>query len=373
MIHNESSVHISGKAPPVWFVRIVSGLRNFLERLHRRLAPPHVSMMELSLSFWYTQAIYVAAKLGIADHLKDGPRTSAELAAATGTDAPSLYRVMRALASIQVFAEDRNGRFSLTPMAESLRTGTPNSVRAVAIMTGEDWWWRAWGQIIHSVRTGKSSFEHVHGVRFFDYMTRNPDAGAVFDGAMTAYSVQTAVQVALAYPFPKTGVVVDVGGGHGVLAATILQLHPGMRGILTDLPATLEASQNVIATKGLADRCQVVGGNFFEAIPAGGDIYILKHVVHDWDDEHAITILKNCHRVMPPEGKLLLVEMVIPPGNRPFLGKFLDLGVMMMANGARERTEEEYRDLLSRAGFNIMRTLPLPSPDSVIEAERRAE
>ena len=241
MFEQESRPRVSEKVPPVWFIRIVSGLRNLLERIHRRLAPPHVSMMELSLSFWYTQAIYVAAKLGVADHLKDGPRSTAELATATGTHAPSLYRVMRALASIGVFAEDKSGRFSLTPMAESLRTDAPNSVRAVAIMTGEDWWWRAWGQIIHSVQTGKSSFEHVHGVRFFDYMAKNPEAGAVFDGAMTAYSVQTAMQVALAYPFPETGVVVDVGGGHGVLAATILRLHPGMRGILTDLPSTLES------------------------------------------------------------------------------------------------------------------------------------
>lgn len=371
MIEQKNLPRVSEKVPPVWFVRIVSRLRNFLETIRRRLVPPHVSMMELSLSFWYTQAIYVAAKLRVADHLKDGPHTIAELATASGTHAPSLYRVMRALASIGVFAEDKNGRFSLTPMAESLRTDTPNSVCTLAIMTGEDWWWRAWGQIIHSVHTGKSSFEHVHGMRFFEYMAKNPEAGTVFDGAMTAYTVQTAVQVAVAYPFPAAGVVVDVGGGHGVLAAAILEHHPGMRGILFDLPSTVEASQNLMASKGLAGRCQVVGGNFFEAIPEGGDVYILKHVVHDWDDEHVIRVLRNCYRAVPPDGKLLLVEMVIPPGNQPFLGKFLDLGMMMMANGARERTQEEYRNLLSSAGFDVSRIIPLPSPDSIIQAVRR--
>ena len=373
MSEEENRPRVPEKVPPVWFVRIVSGLRNFLERMHRRLAPPHVSVMELSLSFWYTQAIYVAAELRLADHLKDGPHTIAELAAASGTHAPSLYRLMRALASIGIFAEDKNGRFSLTPMAESLRTDAPNSVRAVAIMTGEDWWWRAWGHIIHSVRTGKSSFEHVHGMRFFDYMAKNPEAGTVFDEAMTAYTVHTALQVAVAYPFPAAGVVVDVGGGHGLLAAAILEHHPGMRAILFDLPTTIEASQSLMASNGVSGRCQIVAGDFFEAIPEGGDVYILKHVVHDWDDEHATRILKNCCRAMPPDGKLLLVEMVIPLGNRPFLGKFLDLGVMMMAKGARERTEEEYRNLLSSAGFDVSKIVPLPSPDSIIEAVRRRQ
>lgn len=370
MTGRTSSGHSTGKVPPVWLVRIVSGFRDLLEKLRRKLAPPHVALLELSLSFWYTQAIYVAAKLGVADHLKDGPRSVDELATATGTHAPSLYRLMRALASIGVFAEDKGRRFALTPMAQSLRTDAPNSIRAVAIMTGEDWWWKAWGQIKYGVQTGRSSFQYVHGMRFFEYMQKNPEAGAIFDAAMTSYAGQTAAQIAAAYRFSEAGVVVDVGGGHGALIATILAHCPDVRGVIFDLPATVEAAKSSLESQRLSSRCQVVGGDFFEAIPRGGNIYILQHVVHDWDDENATKILKNCHDAMPPHAKLLLVEMVIPRGNRPFMGKFLDLGVLMMESGARERTEKEYRDLLSAAGFDLRRTIPLPSPDSILEAVR---
>jgi hypothetical protein len=359
------------KIPPVWLVKIVTALRDSLEKLHRRLAQPQVALLEKTLSFWFTQAIYVAAKLGVADHLKNGPRTIAELATATGAHAPSLYRLMRALASIGVFAEDQSGRFALTPMAGALVTDAPNSIRAIAIMTGEDWWWRAWGQISSSVQTGKSSFEYVHGMRFFDYMEKNKEAGAVFDQAMSAYTSQTAAQVATAYPFHETAVVVDVGGGRGTLISTILAHHAQLRGIIYDLPATVEAAKHSLEARGLSSRCEILGGDFFEAIPNGGDVYILQHVIHDWDDEHATKILRNCHQAMLPGRKLLLVEMVIPPGNQPFLGKFLDLGVLMMESGARERTELEYRDLLSRAGFHVSSIVPLPSPDSVIEAVRQ--
>jgi len=356
------------KVPPVWLVRIVSAFRDSLENLRRRLAPPQVALLEQTLSFWHTQAIYVAAKLAVADHLRDGPRSIAELATATGTHAPSLYRLMRALASIGVFAEDKSGRFALTPMAGALLTDAPHSIRAIAIMTGEDWWWRAWGQIHFSVQTGKSSFERVHGMRFFDYMEKNPEAGAVFDQAMSAYTGQTAVQVATAYPFHEAAILVDVGGGGGTLISTILAHHAQLRGIIYDLPATVEAAKQLLQSRGLSSRCQVLGGDFFEAIPEGGDTYLLQHVIHDWDDEHAKKILKNCHQAMPPNGKLLLVEMVIPSGNKPFLGKFLDLGVLMMESGARERTELEYRTLLSAAGFDVRKIRALPSPDSLIEA-----
>lgn len=362
----------SAKVPPVWLVRIISGFRDFLEKFRRKLAPPHVALLEMSLSFWYTQAIFVAAKLGVADHLKCGPRSIVELATATRAHAPSLYRLMRALASIGVFAEDKSGRFALTPMAECLRPDAPNSVCAVAIMTGEDWWWKAWGQILHSVETGKSSFQHVHGMRFFEYMTKNPKAGAIFDRAMATYTSQTGAQVAAAGPFSKARIVVDVGGGHGALIAAVLRRYPDIQGINFDMPATVEAAKGFLESQRLLNRCRVLGGDFFESVPEGGDIYFLQHVLHDWDDENADRILRNCHRAMPPDAKLLLVEMVMPSGNKPFLGKFLDLGVLMMENGARERTEVEYRDLLSEAGFDVTKIIPLPSPDSLIQAAPRA-
>ncbi len=238
----------------------------------------------------------------------------------------------------------------------------------VAIMAGEDWWWKAWGQILHSVQTGKSSFEHVHGMRFFEYMTKNPEAGAIFDKAMANYASQTGLQVASAYPFSKARVVVDVGGGHGALIADILQRYPDMQGINFDMPANVRPAKGFLEAQRLLNRCQVLGGDFLESVPEGGDLYLLQHVLHDWDDENASKILRNCRRVMPPDGKLLLVEMVIPSGNDPFLGKFLDLGMLMMESGACERTENEYRDLLSASGFHMTRIITLPSPDSIIQA-----
>lgn len=371
MSGQESPQRSADKVPPAWLVRLVTRFRDFLEKVRRKTAPPHVALLELSLSFWYTQAIYVAAKLGVADHLKDGPKSIDELAEATGTDAGALYRLMRALASIGVFAEENDGRFALTRMGEALRSDAPNSMRAVAIMTGEDWWWNAWGRIDYGVRTGRSSFEHVHGMRFFEYMRKNPEAGAVFDKAMRAYTAQTATEVVKAYRFPETGVVVDVGGGHGALMVAILRRHPNLRGIIFDLPGTAEEAKSLLESHGLSNRCQVVGGDFFEAIPGGGDVYVLQHVLHDWDDKNAARILENCRRAMAGNGKLVLVEMVIPLGNGPFLGKFLDLGVLMMESGARERTETEYRKLLSGARFELSRVIGLASPDSVIEAVRR--
>ena len=327
---------------------------------------PLLALQNLILGKWIAQAVSVAAKLGIADLLKDGPRDCDELARANQVDAAALYRVLRALASVGVFVEVDDHQFGLTPMAEFLRSDVQGSLRAVATMAGEDWTWRPWGELYRSVKTGERAFDQIFGVPPFDYLAENPGAAAIFDEAMTGWSMQNSVAVAEAYDFSGIGTLMDVGGGHGYLLATILKANPSLRGILCDTPGVTEGATARFEAEGLTDRCVVAAGDFFATIPAGADACILKSVIHDWDDEHAATILRNCRRAVGPGGRVLLAEMVIPPGSDPHVGKLLDLEMLVMVGG-RERTEGEFRDLLAAAGLRMARVVPTRSPMCVIE------
>jgi O-methyltransferase len=322
----------------------------------------------LGALYWGSHAVSVAATLGIADLLRDGPKSCAELAQATRTHASSLYRVMRALACIGVFAESDDGRFSLNPAAECLQAKAPGSIRDAAIMLGQEWHWRAWGDVLHSVRTGQCAFEHVFGMELFEYFEQHPAAAAIFNDAMTSLTSQQQDAVVSSYNFSGISKIVDVGGGHGTLLASILKAHPGMSGILFDLPSVVAGARQRIQTDGLIGRCEVVGGDFFQSVPEGGDGYLLKQILHDWDDDHAVAILKNCRPGIGQTGKLLVVEMVIPPGNAPSMAKLLDLLMLVWTHGGRERTEAEYRALFAAAGFALARNVPTPSPLSVLEA-----
>lgn len=325
-----------------------------------------LALQDLILGKWASQAVSVAAKLGIADLLKDGPRACDELARANQVDAFALYRLLRALASLGVFAEVGDGEFALTPMAEFLRSDTRGSLRAVATMAGEDWTWRPWGELYLSVKTGERAFDRIFGEPPFDYLAGHPAAAAVFDEAMTGWSMQNSVAVATAYDFSGIGTLMDVGGGHGFLLATILGANPTLRGILYEAPGVCEGAAARLDAAGLSGRCQVAAGDFFEAIPEGADACILKSVIHDWDDAHATAILRNCHKAVGPGGRALLAEMVIPPGNDPHVGKLLDLEMLVMVGG-HERTEAQFRDLLAGAGFRLARIVPTASPTCVIE------
>jgi hypothetical protein len=311
----------------------------------------------------------VAAKLGIADLLKDSPKSCSELATATGTNARSLYRVLRALASLGVFAETEPNHFTLTPLAACLKSDVPNSVRAFVIMLGEEHY-RAWGEFMHSVQTGGSSFEHVYGMNVFEYYAQNPEPAKIFDESMTNFSVIESAAIASSYDFSSIQTLVDVAGGEGLLIASILKSNPTLKGILFDQPYVIERGKPFLAAEGVSERCQLIAGNFFESVPEGGDAYILKHIIHDWDDERAIAILKQCHKVMPENGKVLLAEQVIPPGNEPFMGKLLDLNMLVMAPGGCERTEAEYRALFEKAGFKLTRIVPTQEEVSIIEGIR---
>jgi ubiquinone/menaquinone biosynthesis C-methylase UbiE len=302
--------------------------------------------------------------------IRDGPKDCDELARANQVDAGSLYRLLRALAGVGVFVEVDDHRFGLTPIAEFLRSDVPRSLRAVAIMAGEDWTWRPWGELYLSVKTGERAFDRIFGVPPFTYLADNPGAATVFDEAMTGWSMQNARAVADAYDFSGIGTLMDVGGGRGYLLATILKANPLLRGILLDTAEVTEGARARIAAEGLADRCAVAAGDFFAPLPEGSDACILKSVIHDWDDEDATKILQNCRRAVGPGGRVLLAEMVIPPGNDPHVGKLLDLEMLVMAGG-RERTEAEFRDLLAAAGLRLVRIVPTASPMCVIEGVAR--
>jgi hypothetical protein len=327
--------------------------------------PPDQHLVQLIFGKWVSMAVSVAAKLRLADKLNT-PKTAAELAAETNTHPESLYRLLRALASVGVFASDTAGKFRLTPVGELLRTGVPGSMRGVADYCGADWSWKAWGSLLDTVKTGRTAFNEVFGEGCFDYLSKHPTEQAVFDEGMTGFSGAESDAVAAAYDFSGIGTLVDVGGGHGHLLGTILKKTPALRGVLFDAPHVVAGAK--VAAMGVADRCTAVGGNFFESVPAGGDAYILKHIIHDWNDADCGRILRNIRKVSKPGTKLLLVELVIPPGDDPHPGKLLDLEMLVVASG-KERTEVEYAALVAASGFKLTRVVPTQSPASVVEAE----
>lgn len=332
-------------------------------------ATAHQQLDKLITGYWISQAIYAAAKFGIADELKDGPRSVEELAEATSTNADALYRLLRALASKGIFTEGDSRRFSLTPLAEPLRSDVPESKRALALMSGDEQF-RAWAEIAYSIQTGEIAFERVFSKPIFDYLGENPDKAKIFDAAMVGIHGRESDMILDAYDFAGTSVLADIGGGNGSQITGILQRHTSMTGILFDLPHVIERAKDPIRAAGLSNRCELVSGSFFESIPQGADAYMLRHIIHDWDDDKSLTILRNCHQAMSSSSKLLVVESVIPPGNEPFGGKFLDL-VMMLIPGGKERTEGEYRALFGDAGFELTRIVPTSTEVSIIEGEKR--
>ncbi len=329
--------------------------------------PPEVVVTQMIFGKWIAMAISVSAKLRLADALAQGPKSVAELATQSSTHAPSLFRLLRALASVGVFAEEADGRFRQTKLSEVLRSDVPGSMRAVADYCGAGWSWKPWGQLLETVRTGKTAFDEVFGEPVFDYLAKNPVESEIFNEGMTGFSIQESPAVAEAYDFSPFATVVDVGGGHGQLLTTILSKYPAPQGIVFDSPHVAEGATPRLAEAGLSGRCRAEGGDFFLAVPAG-DAYVLKHIIHDWPDARATTILRNCRAAANPGAKLLLVEMVIPPGNEPSPGKLLDLEMLVIASG-KERTEEEYAALFDTAGWRLTRVVPTKSPVSVIEGE----
>ncbi len=326
-----------------------------------------VDRLSQMLAYNLTQMIYVAVKLRIPDILAGGPKSAAEIAVSAGAHPPSLYRLLRALASVGVFQEDRQSRFGLTPLSTLLRSDVPDSLRPFALSYGEPWWWNAWGSLLHSVQTGETAFNYVHGKGLFEYFNQNPGAARIFNANMTSMTDREAQSVVTAFDFSATRVLVDIGGGHGALAAAILQAYPQVHAKIFDLPSVIEGTPIYLDSVGLSARCELIGGNFFESIPAGGDTYTLKDIVHDWDDDRAVAILRNCRAAMSGSAILLIIERLIPPRNEPSIAKLIDIN-MLVFSGGRERTEAEYRTLLEAAGFKIKNILPADFGINIIEA-----
>lgn len=329
---------------------------------------PRDALWRMTNAYQACQAIHVAATLGIADLLKDGPRSADELADDTGTHAPTLYRLLRALASVGVFAEgdENDGRFGLTPLAEYLRTDASGSVRTWAVHIGQPYYWSAWAHLLDSVKSGKPAFPELHGTSVWEYRAVRPEESAIFDSAMTGLSAMVAEAVVQRYDFSRFDVLADVGGGVGALLAAILKANPRLRGILFDQTHVVAHARSWLEGAGVADRCEVVGGSFFEGVPEGADAYLLKSVVHDWDDAEAVEILRKCRTAMADTGTLLMVEPVLRAGNAPDPAKYSDLNMLVMLGG-RERSAEEFRGILAEAGFRLGGIIATESTHNIIE------
>jgi hypothetical protein len=327
--------------------------------------PPKIILSQMIFGFVVSKAIYVAAKLDIADLIAaNGPMNCAELAVKTGAHEESLFRLMRALASAGIFAADPNGKFSLTPMAECLREDSPDTVKAMSLGCGNVWF-KAYDELPYAVQTGDGGFTKAIGMKVFEYLGRNPDEAKIFDRMMTDIHGGETAPMVDAYDFSRFKTLVDIGGGNGEVITSVLHKNRGIKGILFDLPHVIDRATANIAASGLGDRCQLASGNFFEQVAEGGDGYIMRHILHDWSDEDAVKILTNCRKAMNPGGKVLVVEAVIQDGNEPSPFKLLDLTMLMV--GGKERTRIQFENIFSKAGLKVDRIVPFMHDLSIVE------
>jgi len=325
-----------------------------------------LTLKHMITGYWTSQAIYVAAKLDLADKLAGGAKTAAELAADTKTQAGALFRLLRALASVGLFAQQADGRFANSPLSEPLQKTTEDSQWAMAVMMGEEHY-AAWGELLYSVQTGQGSFRKVYGEGVFEFLGKHPDQAKVFDAAMTSiHGGETRLMID-AYDFSHCKTLCDVGGGNGRTIAEVLKRQPKLQGVLFDLPHVVERAKANLQQAGVSDRCQLVGGNFFEKVDVSADILLMRHIIHDWDDEKCVAILKNCRTALNPGGKVLVVESVVPAGNEPSFVKWLDLTMLVIPEG-KERTAEEYRELFAAAGLKLNRIVRTAGELDVLEA-----
>ncbi len=330
--------------------------------------PPHVQLVQMAMAHWGSHIVYVAAKLNLADHLAKEPMNANQLAEITGTHPPSLYRLMRTLASLGIMTEDSSHRFSLTAVGDAMKTGAPGAARATILTIASPWWSSGFAELMYSVQTGKPGFEKMVGMPVFDWFAKNPEEASLFNETMVGIHGAEPAAIAGAYDFSGMKNIVDVGGSTGNLLATILESNPESRGILFDMPHVVRDAPAVLKARGLADRVTIEPGSFFESVPSGGDAYMLSHVIHDWSEDQCLTIFGNCRRVMNANTRLLVIEMVLPGGNTPHPGKMLDM-MMLVGPGGRERTAEEYDELLSKASLRLTRVVPTESAVSVVEAK----
>ena len=355
------------RLPPPRVIRAVTRLRNGLQNLTRTMVPPEVGLLELASGFMATHAIYAAAKLGIADTLVEGPLSANDIAARVGSDPDGTYRLLRACATFGVFTEKPDGRFDLTPLARGLRSGTPDSMLPVILMLGDAQYQRPWGHLAATVETGTPGAETAFGTSMWEHLDNEPAFAATFNDAMTRLSALDWPTVRAVYDFTPYARIVDIGGGQGQLLASMLEASPSAEGVLLEREVVVRSAEQHLREAGILTRCRIESGSFFDTAPTDGDLYVMRRVIHDFDDERAAAILANVRRHMPEDSTLLLLESVVPPGNTPHFAKVLDLDMMVFVGG-RERTERQFHTLLDRAGFRITRVIPTISTLSLVEA-----
>ncbi|MBK9152937.1 MAG: methyltransferase [Chloracidobacterium sp.] len=330
--------------------------------------PPEAQLLQIATGCLATPAIYVAAKLGIPDLIADDTRSAAELASATDSDEHSLYRALRAIASIGILAEGPGRTFSNTPMSQVMRADAPNSLRDMLIWLLEEPHWRVYGELLYSVQTGKTAWDKVHGAPIFESLfTTHKELGETFNRAMTAFSHQTIPAILSAYDFSGAGTIADIAGGYGHLLGAVLQKYPDAKGVLFEIPPVLEGAPAMLESYGVTDRAELVAGDFVDSIPVKADVYMLKHIIHDWYDDKCEKILGNIRESMPDDAKVLVIDAVLPPPGEPHFSKFLDLEMLMLPGGM-ERTADEFESLLKNSGFKMTRIIPTPSPVGIVEA-----
>ncbi len=353
--------------PPAKVARVVEWIRHQLYRLNQRLVPAPAAMMEMIIATWASQAIAAAAELGVADALADEPLSIDELAAKVGADADALHRLLRALIGRGVFVRRHDGRYELNPLGRTLCSDAPMSMAWAARFYGSQEQRERWTRLVDSIRTGRSVVPVLHGKESFDYFAEYPQHAELFHRTMTSISELTDASVVAGYDFSAYPTIVDVGGGHGPLLATILAAAPASQGVLYDLPVVVLDAPKLLCKHDVADRVRIEAGSFFDDVPCGGDVYVLKNIIHDWPDEKAVQILRNVRAAAGPRATVLLIELVIPDHDRDFPGKWADLE-MLLNLAARERTAAQYRNLLSKAGFRMTRVVQTASPLSLVEA-----
>ncbi len=358
---------MASKVPPARVVRAMETARHHLDRMHRRMVPPPVAMIEMIIDAWSAQAITAAADLGIADALANGPLSADELAAAVDADAGALSRLLRALISRGIFRQRRDGRYDLTPLADPLRSDAEVSLAGFARWVGSRQHREHWSLLTEAVRTGRAAVPGLRGKPVFDYLADETELAEIFNEAMTGTSELAIAPVIAAYDFSSYSTIVDIGGGHGRLLSAILAATPHARGVLFDLPHVVAGAPAVFREHHVDDRARIAEGSFFDSAPQGGDAYLLKAVIHDWSGDEAARILSNVRTAAGAGKYLLLVELVIPRHSRDFAGKWVDLD-MMVGTDARGRTAAEYDRLLNRCGFHMTRLVETASPYSLVEA-----
>lgn len=358
----------SSKKPPIFIIRLIKYLQNLIENIRQELAPPFVHVLEMAAGGMKSQLIYLAAELSIPDRLKDGKKSISELALELQCNEEALYRFMRALAPFKIIKEVSPKVYQTTKYGRTLEKNNSKSLYPLALLTGEKFWRAPLENLKHTIKTGETSFDYVYNESYFDWLKNNPEKFSLFNRWMDSSSNMNCPVIASSYPFSNFKSIVDIGGGYGALLSHILHQHTSLTGILFDLPEVVSNARSIDEI--ISNRCKIIGGDFMTEVPKGADLYIMQQIIHDWSDEVSIKILKNCRKAMNSNGRVLIVDTVIKDGNSFDMNKLIDLQIMATCKGGKERTKDQFNDILSQSGLKLIKIHETASIFSIIEAKK---